>query len=149
MRLKQRLYLAAFLALLISVPAYAQKISATIRGTVTDPTGAVIPGAKVTVKNEDTGLSRSANTTSAGIYSFAELPVGSYRVEVEFAGFKSEVRSRVVLNVADTRAVVADASDSGLGLARRTRRPSQSILPAPPMPSDGRRRKSARENCAA
>src|SRR5438552_1225058 len=105
MRQKQRLYLAAFLALLVSVPAYAQKITGTIRGTVTDPTGAVIAGAKVTVKNEDTGLTRSGTTTSAGIYSFAELPVGSYRVEVEHPGFKAEVRSRVALNVADTRAV--------------------------------------------
>src|SRR5438093_8387593 len=105
MRQQQRLYLAAFLALMVSVPAYAQKITGTIRGTVTDPTGAVIPGAKVTVKNEDTGLTRSANTTSAGIYSFAELPVGSYRIEVEYTGFKSEVRSRITLDVADTRAV--------------------------------------------
>jgi hypothetical protein len=103
--MRQKLCLAAFLALLVSVPAYAQKITGTLRGTVTDPTGAVIPGAKVTVKNEDTGLTRSANTTSAGIYSFAELPVGSYRVEVEHAGFKAEVRSRIALNVADTRAV--------------------------------------------
>jgi hypothetical protein len=103
--MRQKLYLAALLAFLVSMPAYAQKITGTIRGTVTDPTGAVIPGAKVTVKNEDTGLTRSANTTSAGIYSFAELPVGSYRIEVEYTGFKSEVRSRITLDVADTRAV--------------------------------------------
>jgi hypothetical protein len=105
MRQHQRLYLVAFLALLVSLPAYAQKITGTIRGTVTDPTGAIVAGAKVTVKNEDTGLTRSGATTSAGIYSFAELPVGSYRVEVEHPGFKQEVRSRVTLNVADTRAV--------------------------------------------
>jgi Carboxypeptidase regulatory-like domain len=105
MRQHPRLLLAAFLALVVSVPAYAQKITGTLRGSVTDPTGAIIPGAKVTVKNEDTGLTRSGTTTSAGIYSFAELPVGSYRVEVEHPGFKQEVRSRVILNVADTRAV--------------------------------------------
>jgi hypothetical protein len=104
MRHLHRLYLAAFLAVTV-VPAYAQKITGTIRGTVTDPTGAIVQGAKVTVKNEDTGLTRSGTTTSAGIYSFAELPVGSYRVEVEHAGFKQEIRSRVILNVADTRAV--------------------------------------------
>jgi hypothetical protein len=105
MRQYHRLYLAAFLALLVAVPAYAQKITGTIRGAVTDPTGAIIQGAKVTVKNEDTGLTRSGTTTSAGIYSFAELPVGSYRVEVEHPGFKSEVRSKITLNVADARAV--------------------------------------------
>ena len=78
----------AFLALLVAVPAYAQKITGTMRGTVTDPTGAIIAGAKVTIKNEDTGLTRSVTTTSAGIYSFAELPVGSYRVEVEHPGLQ-------------------------------------------------------------
>jgi carboxypeptidase family protein len=105
MRQLHRLSLVAFLALLVAMPAYAQKITGTIRGTVTDPTGAIIAGAKVTVKNEDTGLSRSSTTSSAGIFSFAELPVGSYRVEVEHPGFKAEVRSKITLNVADTRAV--------------------------------------------
>jgi hypothetical protein len=101
---KQWLLLAASVVL-FSVPVFAQRITATIRGTITDSTGAVVPGASVTVRNEETGLTRSATTTSAGIYSFAELPVGSYRVEVELSGFKSEVRSRIVLNVADARAV--------------------------------------------
>ena len=72
---------------------------------MTDPSGAVIAGAKVTVKNEDTGLTRVRDHDSEGIYSFAELPVGTYRVEVESAGFKSAARSRITLNVADTRAV--------------------------------------------
>ncbi len=105
MRRHLRLFLAAFLVLLVGVPAYAQRITGTLRGTVTDPTGAIITGAKVTVKNEDTGFTRSGTTTSAGIYAFAELPVGSYRIEVEHPGFKAEVRSKVTLNVADVRAV--------------------------------------------
>ena len=105
MRQLHRLSLVAFLALLVAMPAYAQKITGTIRGTVTDPTGAIIAGAKVTVKNEDTGLTRSGTTTSDGIYAFAELPVGSYRVEVEHPGFKAEVRSKITLNVADARAI--------------------------------------------
>src|SRR6188508_3256198 len=103
--MRQKLCLAAFLALVVAVPTYAQKITGTIRGSVTDPTGAIIAGAKVTVKNEDTGLTRSGTTTSAGIYAFAELPVGSYRIEVEHPGFKSEVRSKITLNVADARAI--------------------------------------------
>jgi hypothetical protein len=101
---KYGLVIASFLVLL-ATPAFAQKITGTLRGEVTDPTGAVISGAKVTVTNEDTGLTRSVTTTSAGIYSVAELPVGSYRIQVESQGFKSEVRSKVVLNVADSRAV--------------------------------------------
>src|SRR5262245_35457944 len=98
-------FFAVVVALALALPAQAQKITGTIRGTVTDQTGAVIPGAKVTVTNEDTGLTRGGITTSAGIYAFAELPVGSYSVRVENTGFKSEVRTKVVLNVAEARAV--------------------------------------------
>ena len=64
MRQQQRLYLAAFLALMVSVPAYAQKITGTIRGTVTDPTGAVIPGAKVTGFKEDVAYVREVTVGS-------------------------------------------------------------------------------------
>jgi carboxypeptidase family protein len=104
--MRQRItFLAAFLVALMAVPAMAQKITATIRGTITDSTGAVVPGAKVTVRNEGTGLNRVSESNSDGIYSFAELPVGSYRIEVEKAAFKSATRSRITLNVADTRAV--------------------------------------------
>jgi hypothetical protein len=105
MRHSRLTFLVAFLVAALAVPVLAQKITGTIRGTVTDPSGGVIAGAKVTVKNEDTGLTRVSETNSEGIYSFAELPVGSYRVEVEQAAFKSAVRSRITLNVADTRAV--------------------------------------------
>ena len=88
MRHQRLSFLAAFLVATIAVPVLAQKITATIRGTVTDPSGSVIPGAKVTVKNEDTGLTRVSEANSEGIYSFAELPVGTYRIEVESAGFR-------------------------------------------------------------
>jgi hypothetical protein len=101
--MSKRLSLAASFILLLAVPAMAQRSTATIRGVVSDPTNAVVSGAKVTIKNEDTGLTRSGTTNTSGIYSFADLPVGSYRLEVEYPGFKSEVRSKIVLNVADTR----------------------------------------------
>jgi len=105
MRHQRLSFLAAFLVVLLSVPAFAQKITATIRGTVTDPTAAVVAGAKVTVKNEGTGFTRSGETNSSGIYSFQELPVGSYRIEVEQTGFKAEVRSKIGVSAADIRAV--------------------------------------------
>jgi hypothetical protein len=101
---KGLVWLAASLAL-VAAPAFAQKITATLRGTVTDASGAVMPGAKVTITNEGTGLTRNATTNSAGLYSFAELPVGSYRIDVEQAGFKTEVRTHVALSVAEARAV--------------------------------------------
>jgi hypothetical protein len=101
---KRRLGYAALLVLL-AVPALAQRTTATIRGTVTDPSGAIIAGAKVTVRGEVTGLTRSAQTNAAGLYSFDELPVGSYAITAELTGFKSAVITNVVLNVADVRAV--------------------------------------------
>jgi len=101
---KQRLFLAA-LVLLLSVPAFAQKFTASIRGTVTDTSNAVIAGAKVTLKNEETGLTRTMATNTAGNYSFADLPLGSYRVEVEFTGFKTAVRTKIGISVADVRVV--------------------------------------------
>ena len=77
------------LILVTAMPALAQRFTATIRGTVKDSTGAVVPGAQVTLKGEDTGLGRTTTTNASGIFSFTELPVGSYQVEVGLSGFKS------------------------------------------------------------
>src|SRR5438876_8761682 len=85
----------------LAVPSFAQRITATIRGTVTDSTGAVVPGASVTVKGEDTGYTRSTLTNASGVYSFPELPTGKYAVEVSLTGFKSSVVRGVALTVAD------------------------------------------------
>jgi len=86
-------------------PAFAQRTTASIRGTVTDSTGGVVPGASVTVTGTDTGLTRTTVTNTDGVYSFPELQVGTYRVEVSLTGFKSAVRQGVALNVADIRTV--------------------------------------------
>jgi hypothetical protein len=84
--------------------AFGQVTTASIRGTVTDTTGAVVPGATVTVKGEQTGFTREIQTNAAGFYSFAELPVGTYTIEVGLSGFKSATRTGIILNVADVRA---------------------------------------------
>jgi len=89
----------------LALPAYAQRTTATIRGTVTDSTGAVVPGANVTARSEETGFARSTLTNSAGVYSFPELPLGTYTVEVALSGFKTSVVKGVALNVADDRGV--------------------------------------------
>src|SRR5216117_672502 len=92
----------AFL-LAIALPAVAQRTTASVLGTVTDPTHAVVPGATVTVTNQDTGLTRSTVTNGQGLYSVSELPVGRYNVTVELQGFKTATRTDIVLNVADDR----------------------------------------------
>ena len=85
----------------LAVPSSAQRITASIRGTVTDATGAVVPGATVTVKGDETGFTRSTVTNGAGSYSFSELPIGPYTVEVSLTGFKTAIRKGITLNVAD------------------------------------------------
>jgi hypothetical protein len=90
---------------LLSAPAFAQRFTASIRGTVTDASGAVITGANVVLKNEETGLARAMATNAAGNYSFADLPVGSYQVEVSFTGLKSFVQTRIAVGPADVREV--------------------------------------------
>ena len=71
--MKQRFWLAALLVVASAIPVLAQRSTATVRGTVTDTTGGVLLGAKVTVKSEATGFTRTATTNAAGLYSFTDL----------------------------------------------------------------------------
>ena len=96
--------LAALLAILaaLALAASAQITSATITGTITDPSGSNVPGAKVTVRNVDTGLTRTAETNEEGIYRIEFLPVGNYRIEVTAtSGFKKAYRDGITLQVSD------------------------------------------------
>jgi hypothetical protein len=79
---------------------YAQ--TGIVTGQVFDPGGAVVPNATVTAKSETTSLTRTATTTSAGLYNFAALPPSLYTVTVEAPGFQTMSRNHVVLNVAAT-----------------------------------------------
>ena len=90
MRLLKRLAFGGLM--LLAIPVYAQRITATIRGTVTDPSQAAIDGAKVTLKGEDTGFTRTTTTNASGIYVFPELVVGSYRVEVRILRVLSDTK---------------------------------------------------------
>jgi outer membrane receptor protein involved in Fe transport len=76
------------LLLILALPAAAQ-FGAGIQGTVTDQTGAVIKGAKVTVTNEATGVSSTTTTSGSGYYSVQFLPPGKYTVSIEAASFKT------------------------------------------------------------
>jgi hypothetical protein len=78
-----------------SPQAFAQATGGTLRGTVKDSTGAVVPDAVVTTTNEATGSKFDTVTSSAGLYSFPNLLVGSYTVSVEHTGFKKFVRKNV------------------------------------------------------
>jgi len=96
----------AFVVLMVSTLA-AQTFRGTILGTVTDATGAVISGAKVTVKNTATGLERTTQTSADGSYSVPELPIGPYTVSIAQTGFQTSVTNGVVVDVATERRVDA------------------------------------------
>ncbi len=86
-------------------PVAAQQITGNIRGTVTDPTGAVVRGASVSATRTETGLLRSTTTDSAGAYILLELPVGHYQVQVEAKGFQKYLQQGITLNVNETAEV--------------------------------------------
>src|SRR2546430_16286021 len=89
--------LAVLLLVTGAAPLFAQS-TATIAGVVRD-SGGVLPGATVTVRNVDTGLTRSVPTGEAGAYRFPALPVGPYEIRAERPGFRTTVRSGVRLLV--------------------------------------------------
>jgi hypothetical protein len=72
-------------------PGFAQNVTASITGTITDPSGAPIAGATVTARDVDRGVSWSAQTNDAGIYNILRIAVGSYSVKVEAKGFETAV----------------------------------------------------------
>ncbi len=86
-----------------SLVLQSQTTTATLRGTVLDPSSAPVPNAEVTASNTDTGLRRTVSTNEAGSYVIADLPYGPYRVAVVKSGFQELVRTGVVLNVGDRR----------------------------------------------
>src|SRR6202049_944511 len=79
---------------------FAQGRTASISGTVRDVSGAVLPGAAITVKHTETGLTRAALSDSGGGFNVPSLPVGQYEVTASKEGFKLEVRNGIDLVVA-------------------------------------------------
>ncbi len=109
--IKKTTFVAALLAVLMAFPlapaASAQVTAATIVGTITDPSGAALPGATVTARNVDTGFTRTVPTNDVGAYRLEFLPIGNYVVEIALSGFTTSNRSGIVLRVNDTLRVDA------------------------------------------
>jgi len=102
----RRLKSLATLLTLLFLPAGSLtalgQTSGTIQGTVTDPSGAAVVGAKIMVKNEATGLERTTQTDTAGAYQVAALPVGTYQIELQAQGFQGQILKGLVLQVSQT-----------------------------------------------
>src|SRR6266576_5058513 len=73
----------------LTMPAWSQEVTASITGTVTDPSGAAVVGATITATSPERGLTYSAVTNDSGLYRISQLPVGTYALKVEKSGFSS------------------------------------------------------------
>ncbi len=102
------------LALVGTPAAFSQITSAAIHGTVTDSSGAVLPGASVTALNTSTGISTESTANKSGYFLFPDLQVGGpYTVTVSAPGFENFVASGLTLNVNDNREVLATMKVGG------------------------------------
>ena len=87
------------LPMLVSAPLTAQEVTASIRGVVLDPSGAVVPSAEVTATQTDTGLMRTAVSDARGTYVLVLLPIGHYRLTASAKGFGKFVQDGITLSV--------------------------------------------------
>ena len=96
----RRVMLSSVLLLVVvgSSSAWAQFTSG-IEGTVTDPTGAVVSGATVTIKNEETGATQTFQTQESGSFRFTTLPSSAFSISVAASGFKTTQRTALRLEI--------------------------------------------------
>src|SRR6476469_4502492 len=95
----RQLFIAVTLCILLSIPAFGQTSNATLGGTVSDSTGALIPGVSITATNTGTGVVTTVISNEAGAYQFASLQPGTYKVSSELGGFQTQVYNNVALGI--------------------------------------------------
>lgn len=93
--------LLSWLVFCLSLAAYGQMNTADITGTITDPTGAIVPQASITAVQVATQQKHTATTNDAGQYFLAQLPLGEYKLSVDATGFKQALQDSVVLHAGD------------------------------------------------
>ena len=102
-----KLLKCAFVSLLSAAAAFGQAaaINGQIEGTVTDPSGAVVPKVKVEVVNDGTGYKRSVDSNESGFFRFALLPLGTYTLTAEVTGFAQEKHTGIALSAGTTATI--------------------------------------------
>jgi hypothetical protein len=90
---------ALLLLLTVAIPVFAQFSTGSILGTVKDAQGGAVPGAAVTIRNTETGLTRTLTTGEDGAYRAPSLPVGMYSIVIEKSGFKTSTHEGLILTV--------------------------------------------------
>src|SRR5204862_3857103 len=98
-------FLSLLLVLIIAPNLASAQSTAQISGSVTDPSGAILPGVEVTVTQTDTGAARSTVTNETGSYVLPNLPIGPYKIEAGLPGFRTYVQTGVVLQVGSSPVV--------------------------------------------
>lgn len=94
------------LLLVLALPTHAQVAgTASIQGTITDPSGAVLPNANIVLTNTATQVQRTATADSSGIYSFPNIDIGTYNMTVTAQGFQTYTRTGIVLEVGSNTAI--------------------------------------------
>src|SRR5436309_10351054 len=99
--------LAGLLMAAINCGVVWAQTTASVSGSVKDPSGAVLPGVEVTMTQTDTGLKRTAVTDETGSYILTNLPIGPYRLEAALPGFRSYAQTGIVLQVNDNPVINA------------------------------------------
>src|SRR5687768_17894429 len=110
-----RVFAIGAFGLVLTASAFAQISTAQLAGKVTDESGAVLPGATVTVTQTDTGAERTAVSDGEGAYLLSNLSPGPYRLEVSLQGFRTYAQTGIVLQVAATPTI-----NVSLGLGDRS-----------------------------
>src|SRR5437870_5202889 len=92
------LALVLFAAMLLSNPSFGQTVTGTISGVVTDPNGAIVAGANITLENDQTKDKRDQVSNESGRFSFASVQPGTYTLKIEHQGFETLLRTKVILS---------------------------------------------------
>src|SRR5213594_330366 len=90
---------AGLLCLVLTALAFAQTSNATLGGTVSDASGALIPGVSITATNSATGIVTTVVSNEAGAYQFASLQTGTYKITAELPGFQTQTYNSVTLGI--------------------------------------------------
>ena len=103
--------------ILLFIPALHAQYRGSIRGTVTDPSGAVVPGAKVVLKNSETSATQTSISDAGGIYNFNALPPGRFQITADAKGFQKQVIDNYQIipeqpNALDLKLQIGDASQT-------------------------------------
>jgi hypothetical protein len=102
------------LAMFLAAPAFSQVVGGAVSGTVRDQTGAVLPGASISIQNVETGFVRTLVTEGSGAYAAPSVPVGRYKITVSKEGFQSQAKTGVEIVVGQSVEVNFDLSVGAL-----------------------------------